>query len=187
MSTRNAQRLRGLIFVAGLFRRRRSPVSLRRPVRGRVRWKVCGGIVDAPGPFHVLHVCLHPRPHAADGLSQALSDRRQRIVPAGRDIGVDAACQQAVPFKLPQGLGQHRLADTANALAEPGEPHFTLALERVDDEQTSICRRRAPGFPARALLSSTPRQAISHREQAWFPDGEYRTRGCLLAKRNQPI
>lgn len=77
---------------------------------------------------------FHPLPDAADGLPQTLTERGELVIHARWDLCMDTACHQAVTFELPQGLGQHLLADVANALAEPGEPHFILAIKRVDDE-----------------------------------------------------
>ena len=51
------------------------------------------------------------------------------------------------PACVPQGLGEHLLTDTANALAEPGEPHLTLAFERVDDEQRPFVSDAFQDFP----------------------------------------
>jgi len=80
-------------------------------------------------------VRFHPGPHAADGFAQALTERGEPVVHARWNFGVDAASDQAVSFKLPQRLGQHLLADAANAFQETGKPHFLLAVKSIDHQQ----------------------------------------------------
>jgi len=67
-----------------------------------------------------------PRTDAANGLSQALAQRREAVVDARRDGSVHAPRYQTVAFQLAQGLGQHLMADAANPPLQIRKAHFPL-------------------------------------------------------------
>jgi hypothetical protein len=134
----------------------------------RVQATVCGGTVGPPRAFHISHVLFDPDPHTADCLSQTLAERRELVVYARRNLGMDATCHETVTFKLSQGLRQHLLTDAADSLAESRAADLTTAVEasmtsrvhlsamrsRISRTSASLVDATTGGFGARTCMVS---------------------------------
>jgi hypothetical protein len=90
----------------------------------------------------LLGVILGPARQCPHGTEQCLAQLRQPVLDAGRRAGEATACDQAVVLEAPQRLGQHLLADPADALHQLAMPARPLAQRGYDDDRPRVGDQR---------------------------------------------
>src|SRR5262245_63622807 len=112
------------------------PLSLRDP-HEYGWWSVGrdpGAVVAGPGAGDVVPVVAGPVDQRGDRVEQAGAQPRELVVDPGWHHGVHRAGDEAIPFELAQGEGEHPLADAVDLPAQLAEaPH--PAAEQLDHEQ----------------------------------------------------
>src|ERR1700722_11950053 len=115
-----------------------STAACKRPGRlgldARMLPRAAPRVVRAPGGRDLMAVLTGPGHQGEDRAQQALAERRQLVVHARRNDGMDGAQDEPVPPQGPQRKGQHPLADLLDLAVKLAEAQGALA-ERLDDQQ----------------------------------------------------
>ncbi len=82
----------------------------------------------------LLVVGFGPFPDAAECCSEAVAERRERVLHTRRDDGVNLAGEEAVGLHLAEGLGEHLLTDAIDDLGEAAEAKGAVLSEGLEDK-----------------------------------------------------
>jgi len=95
-------------------------------------------------------IAVRPRPFGeyVDRFDQRLAERGERVLDAGRHLGVGVADDQPVRLEPPERLGEHLAGNAADQLDQLAVAHRALG-ESVEDDHRPLVRdqfdRQSPG------------------------------------------
>src|SRR5260370_97276 len=127
--------------------------------------------------------------YAADQLAEGRAEPRERVLDAGRHLGIYGASHQPVTLHAAQRHGQHSLADPfdlVSQLVEPQCPGVVEHVDHVDRPLVADARQHFSCVAVRRVVLQLGRP-LDPRLSHWLLRSRSRTFACLLQPRERSV